>query len=107
MTDKHTKLHLECGQFEKEFAELLKMAEFSIESDVEDLASSIAYVRMKAIEMIEHFSQLQKALEGNDLLFTRDLLMDIQTDMDFLSEEIAEVRGPMIRLINHLEEQNT
>lgn len=107
MRDKHTKLYLECGQFEKKLAELLKMAEFNMESNVEDLASSMAYVRMKAIEMMEHFSQLQKALEGNDLPFTRDLLMDILTDMGFLSEEIAEVRDPIIRLINHLEEQIT
>lgn len=102
----HTRLHQETGEYEKSLLISLNAVLKDNYKYIESIVSLLAYIRMKAKEIILDSDEILLALEKRDIAEILDTLFMIKSNIDFFTEEAIKLKRPLVALINEIEEHH-
>ena len=103
MDDEHAKLHQECGRFDSELRAYCSDLGIQTGRDRAAQIPKVAYVRMKAAELVQHFDQFRDAIAGANHALAYDAILDVLSDIQFLCEEGESAKACLVEIINRLE----
>ena len=98
----HRKLHEECGKDSSDFCSLFKVNKVH---NPEEISERISYLKMKVKEIDILLNDLMNSLQTKDHELIFDSLLNLQHEMNGVSEDLPIYNQILISLTKHFENE--